>query len=1225
MRATDFELDVVVGGSKMIRSARRRVQSALVVAMVVAALAPAQSGVWAAVVGDSCGTSASPGGYTVSVCISTPDGPLSGAVPVTAAAETSVTTARIASLAFSLDGEYLLTDYESPYEFSWPSEQIRDGDHVLSAVAVLRDGYRSAAVTVAVTTDNGNGGTPPGPTSGFEATSGTTPAPGAPFVVAALGDGAGGETAATKVTDLVSSWQPNLVTYLGDVYAKGTYTEFVNWYGTGSELFSAFREQTNPIIGNHEYSADPNAEGYFRYWNGIPHYYDYVANGWHFYALDSTSQFNQTEVGSAQYEWLKTKLEQESGQCSVIYFHHPMYNIGDQEPATRMKGVYDLAVQHDVTMILTGHDHTYQRWMPLNANGEVDPSGVTQIVTGNGGHSSMNVATTDERVASWSKGFGAVRMELYADRADIAFYLVDGTPTGRLTDTAHVPCQALPRDTSAPTSPTSPTTSVTRPEGQSTSQVELTWGESTDDRGVSEYRVQRDGVDLVALPATARSWTDDGVRESTTYIYSIVAMDAWGNRSNPAAAPSVTTPAPIPVTLTVTVSADTYVKDATATNYGRATVLRASGATPALTAHLSFTLSGLQPDIRSARLQILATSNGAKGVQVRTVSGNWSEYLLNGVNDDSLLLSAPITALASFSPGWIDLDVTSAVVGNGQLNLALTTGTTQQSYASREAGTPARLVIDSAPLPDTTTPSPPTGVTGTVLDESTVRIDWLAASDPSGIDDYVIYRDGTRIGTVASPDTSFIDPTPNAAQPYSYTVTAVDSAGNESSPSSAVSLTTPDISAPEEPESVVVIATSATSARILWEPAEDNVGATEYSVYRDGDVVGTTGEESLEDTQLAPGTPYEYTVVARDAAGNTSVASDEVEVTTPGQTEDTVPPPAPTGVSAVAGPQPGEAVVSWTASDAPDVATYRVYRNGFPVSAALPSTDSSWTDSGLASAGAYTYQVEAADSAGNHSALSEPAHFASPDTQPPTIPTSLNAAVNGLTATLTWTAAADDVGVHHYVVERNGAVVSDTVWTTTWTDSGLAPETSYTYSVRAVDAVGNTSGPSLHAIAVTPSPVTQTLVATGDAYVSEAAPNTSYGKATVLRVDDASPEQRSFIQFTATVARPTVTKAVLRFYATNTAIKGVTVYSVPSTSWNESITWNTKPALGSVIATVPATPTGGGWMQVDVTPLVQANSAVAFGLTLPATATTAVPFSSREGANAPQLVVTTSY
>ena len=52
---------------------------------------------------------------------------------------------------------------------------------------------------------------------------------------------------------MVDSWNPNLFVYLGDVYEKGTSTEFYNWYGTPDTYYGRFRDVTNPIIGNHEY------------------------------------------------------------------------------------------------------------------------------------------------------------------------------------------------------------------------------------------------------------------------------------------------------------------------------------------------------------------------------------------------------------------------------------------------------------------------------------------------------------------------------------------------------------------------------------------------------------------------------------------------------------------------------------------------------------------------------------------------------------------------------------------------------------------------------------------------------------------------------------------------------------------------------------------------------------------------------------------------------------
>ena len=67
---------------------------------------------------------------------------------------------------------------------------------------------------------------------------------------------------------------------------------------------------------------------------------------------------------------------------------------------------------------------------------------------------------------------------------------------------------------------------------------------------------------------------------------------------------------------------------------------------------------------------------------------------------------------------------------------------------------------------------------------------------------------------------------------------------------------------------------------------------------------------------------------------------------------------------------------------------------------------------------------------------------------------------------LSWSASSDDVGVASYRVYRNGAQVG-TPTGTTFTDSGLAPSTTYSYTVAAVDAAGNASAPSAPAASVT--------------------------------------------------------------------------------------------------------------------------------------------------------------
>jgi len=101
----------------------------------------------------------------------------------------------------------------------------------------------------------------------------------------------------------------------------------------------------------------------------------------------------------------------------------------------------------------------------------------------------------------------------------------------------------------------------------------------------------------------------------------------------------------------------------------------------------------------------------------------------------------------------------------------------------------------------------------------------------------------------------------------------------------------------------------------------------------------------------------------------------------------------------------------------------------------------------------------------------------SPDTQPPTAPTNLTATLNGTTqVSLGWGASTDNVGVTGYNVLRNGSKIASIAPTTSYTDNTVASNNTYTYTVTAVDAAGNVSGPSNPATVVTPVNTTPPVI-----------------------------------------------------------------------------------------------------------------------------------------------------
>jgi len=170
---------------------------------------------------------------------------------------------------------------------------------------------------------------------------------------------------------------------------------------------------------------------------------------------------------------------------------------------------------------------------------------------------------------------------------------------------------------------------------------------------------------------------------------------------------------------------------------------------------------------------------------------------------------------------------------------------------------------------------------------------------------------------------------------------------------------------------------------------------------------------------------------------------------------DTTAPSVPTGLTS-----PTRTVtqinLSWTGStDDVAVTGYKVYRNGTQVGTTATTT---YSDTGLTPGTSYSYTVAAYDAAGNTSAQTSASAFSTlPDTTAPSVPTGLTSPSKTMTTiTLNWTASTDNVAVTGYKVYRNGTQVGSPT-TTTYTDTSLTPGTSYSYTVAATDAAGNTS------------------------------------------------------------------------------------------------------------------------------------------------------------------------
>lgn len=218
------------------------------------------------------------------------------------------------------------------------------------------------------------------------------PATSAPLVVYAAGDIAdcrysrAAYSGAAETAALIARGDPKaLVLSLGDhTYPNGAAAEFRDCY---APTWGQFRERTRPAPGNHEYGTG-NANGYYDYFGELAGprgrgYYSFDKGGWHFISLNS--HLNPAEH-QRQLLWLKDDLAASKARCTLAYWHAPMYSSGGHTPTKKMQDVWRALHGAGVELVLSGHDHDYERLAPMDADAQPDAArGVRQFVVGTGG------------------------------------------------------------------------------------------------------------------------------------------------------------------------------------------------------------------------------------------------------------------------------------------------------------------------------------------------------------------------------------------------------------------------------------------------------------------------------------------------------------------------------------------------------------------------------------------------------------------------------------------------------------------------------------------------------------------------------------------------------------------------------------------------------------------------------------------------------------------------
>lgn len=156
------------------------------------------------------------------------------------------------------------------------------------------------------------------------------------------------------------------------------------------------RARTRPTPGNHEY--DRGGPGrYFDYFGDLAGprglgYYSYDLGTWHVLALNTSIPSGPR---SPQHEWLRADLDANLGRCTIAYMHYPRFSSGPHLEQELVMPVWRTLVAYGVSVAVAGHDHIYERFAPLDADGTPDSvRGIRQFVVGTGGASRYDVKAT---------------------------------------------------------------------------------------------------------------------------------------------------------------------------------------------------------------------------------------------------------------------------------------------------------------------------------------------------------------------------------------------------------------------------------------------------------------------------------------------------------------------------------------------------------------------------------------------------------------------------------------------------------------------------------------------------------------------------------------------------------------------------------------------------------------------------------------------------------------
>ena len=368
-----------------------------------------------------------------------------------------------------------------------------------------------------------------------------------------------------------------------------------------------------------------------------------------------------------------------------------------------------------------------------------------------------------------------------------------------------------PADAIAPSVPTNLTATAA-----SSTQINLAWTASTDNVGVTGYKIFRNGTQIAT--STVTSYQNPGLTPSTTYSYRVSAFDAAGNNSPQSAAASATTQAAAD-TIPPSVPANLAAKAASSTQI-----------------NLSWTVSTDNVGVTGYKIF-------RNGTQIAT--STVTSYQNTGLTP-STKYSYRVSAFDA--------------ANNNSAQSAAASATTQAAA-------------------DTIPPSVPANLAAKAASSTQINLSWTASTDNVGVTGYKIYRNGSQVGTATTTSYQDTGLTASTAYSYTVSAydTANNYSG-QSSAAAASTLAGTDTMAPVI-SSVSANPVGSTTAAVNWMTNESADSQLEYGTTAEyGSLTPLSPSlvtaHSVSISGLNAETHYHYRVRSRDAAGNLALSAD---------------------------------------------------------------------------------------------------------------------------------------------------------------------------------------------------------------------------------------------------------------------------------------------------------------------------------------------------------------